>query len=325
MIESELLRHAAGVTTLGVHSLYGFALGVPDLEAGRAFYSNFGLMATPSGNTIALSTGEARIGTLYESPRRELHHLSFGIDADDLPQFAARAQHAGAELVDPPAGVNARPGIWVRDPDGHLVELAVGPRTAPTSKSFMRVSISDAGVPGAPEFGRPVQPRRLGHVLLFTPDVNRMLDFYTRVLGLRLSDRSGDIIVFMHGPHGSDHHMIAVARGDRPGFHHASFEVGGVDEIGMGAENMLQHGHRAGWGFGRHYVGSNYFHYVRDPWGSFAEYFCDIDYIPAGSTWNIRDVKPEYSLHIWGPQVPPYFLINYEGLSASEVALPANA
>ena len=27
-------------------------------------------------------------------------------------------------------------------------------------------------------------------------------------------------------------------------------------------------------------LGSNYFHYVRDPWGSFAEYSCDIDYIP---------------------------------------------
>ncbi len=306
-----------------MHSLYGYALGVPDLEVGRAFYSQFGLRANPNGNAIELSAGATRIGTLLESPRRELHHLSFGIEAEDRPGGSRPAQQQeGAELLDPPSGVEARPALWVRDPDGHLIELAAGPRTAPTSKSFMRVSISDAGVPGAPEFGRLVQPRRLGHVLLFTPDVNRMLDFYSRVLGLRLSDRSGDNIAFMHGPHGSDHHMIAVARGDRPGFHHASFEVGGVDEIGMGAENMLQHGHRAGWGFGRHYVGSNFFHYIRDPWGSFAEYFCDIDYIPAGSTWNVRDVKPEFSLHIWGPEVPPYFLVNYEGLSPSEVALP---
>ena len=32
-------------------------------------------------------------------------------------------------------------------------------------------------------------------------------------LGLRLSDRSGNIVAFMHGIHGSDHHMITRAPG----------------------------------------------------------------------------------------------------------------
>src|SRR5439155_19252115 len=51
-------------------------------------------------------------------------------------------------------------------------------------------------VRGAPERGLKPAPRRLGHVLLFTSDIARQVDLYTRVLGLKLSDRSQEIIAF---------------------------------------------------------------------------------------------------------------------------------
>ena len=53
--------------------------------------------------------------------------------------------------------------------------------------------------------------------------VDAATQFYTNVLGLKLSDRSGDILAFFHGVHGSDHHMVAFAKADKPGFHHASW------------------------------------------------------------------------------------------------------
>ena len=62
-----------------------------------------------------------------------------------------------------------------------------------------------------------------------------------------------------------------------------------------------------------HVLGSNYFHYVRDPWGSFSEYSCDIDYIPKDERWPAADHKPEDSFYLWGPDVPREFTINYEG------------
>ena len=62
-----------------------------------------------------------------------------------------------------------------------------------------------------------VRPRRLAHILLFSSDISRSIAFYHRVLGLRLSDRSGDGVAFMHGIHGSDHHMIALAKSGGPG------------------------------------------------------------------------------------------------------------
>src|SRR5262249_57449281 len=124
-----------------------------------------------------------------------------------------------------------------------------------------------------------VAPRRSGHVLLFTRDIDRQVDFYSRVLGLKLSDRSQDIIAFMRCT--TDHHNVALLRSSAPGFHHASFEVGGVDEIGMGAARMADQGWQPGWGLCRPAIGSDFFYYIRDPWGSFAEYFYDIDPIPA--------------------------------------------
>ncbi len=119
----------------------------------------------------------------------------------------------------------------------------------------------------------PVRPRRMAHVLLFARDVSRTLAFYTRVLGLRLSDEAGGVIAFLHGVHGSDHHMVAFAKSDGPGFHHCSWDVGSVNDIGVGAAHMADKGFSAGWGLGRHVLGSNYFHYVRDPWGSYCRVF----------------------------------------------------
>ncbi len=133
-----------------------------------------------------------------------------------------------------------------------------------------------------------VRPRRLAHMLVFTRDIPQAIRFYSEVLGLRLSDRSGDMIAFMHGIHGSDHHMIAFVKSDGPGLHHLSWDVPSINDIGIGAMQMADKGFVAGWGLGRHVLGSNYFHYVRDPWGSYAEYSSDIDYIPVDHDWKIR-------------------------------------
>ena len=163
---------------------------------------------------------------------------------------------------------------------------------------------------GAPQATATASPRRLGHVLLFTPDVDRQLDFYTRVLGLKLSDRCKTIIAFLRC--NTDHHNVAFLSSKGPGFHHGSFEVGSVDEIAMGAVRMQEAGWQPGWGLGRHVIGSNFFYYIRDPWGSFAEYFHDLDYIPEQCAWQPRDFPEGDALYRWGPPVPDDFGRNRE-------------
>jgi hypothetical protein len=75
---------------------------------------------------------------------------------------------------------------------------------------------------------------------------------------------------------------------------------------------MAARGHTRGWGPGRHIIGSNYFWYVQDPWGSFAEFSADIDYVPAGTRWNASDHPPEDAFYLWGPDPPADFVKNYE-------------
>jgi catechol 2,3-dioxygenase-like lactoylglutathione lyase family enzyme len=186
---------------------------------------------------------------------------------------------------------------------------------SPDRKSESQWVSVPAGKPGAGTRAEapPVRPRRLSHVLIFTCDVLESIKFYERTLGLRLSDRASDLVAFMHGIHGSDHHLLALVKSSAPGFHHCSWDVASLNDIGLGAMRMHDKGWTKGWGLGRHVLGSNYFHYVRDPWGSFSEYSCDIDYIPKDERWPAADHKPEDSFYLWGPDVPREFTINYEG------------
>ena len=162
-----------------------------------------------------------------------------------------------------------------------------------------------------------IRPRRLSHVLVFTSDVARAVTFYMEALGLGLSDTAGDGIAFLHGLHGSDHHLVAFAKSDAPGFHHCSWDVESFNDVGQGAMQMADAGHSLGWGLGRHVLGSNYFHYVRDPWGSYCEYSHDIDYVPLGSAWKAGHHAPENGFYLWGPVPPDDFAFNYESPSSS--------
>src|ERR1700730_17371565 len=278
---------------LGVHSLDLFNFLLPDAAAAEKFYRSFGLdVREEQGKLNIYTQGHPHHwGSLVEGPRKKLNFLSFGAFEDDLPRF--------------------------RYPDATLLEIRGADKSSPNEKSA--VSNSPGAVAKANASSRSkaplVRPRRLAHILVFTRDIPKTIEFYHNVLGLRLSDRSGDMIAFMHGIHGSDHHMIAFVRSEAPGLHHLSWGVGSIQEIGLGAMQMADKGFMAGWGLGRHVLGSNYFHYVRDPWGSYAEYSSDIDYIPVDHDWESGDHPPEDSFYVWGPVPPPDFAFNHEAQS----------
>lgn len=302
-------------TLPGIHSLDRFVVAVPDLKAAAHFYTAFGLdvRETPQGLGLHTFGNPHQWGLIVEGPRKRLHHLSFGAYAIDMPAFRDRLERLGIPLIDAPAGFESN-GLWLRDPDGTPLEIKVAPKSMADAKAAVSCPTSPAGERGAPNrsVADLVHPRRLGHVLLFASSVDASVRFYTEALGLGLSDRSRDIVAFMHGVHGSDHHLLAFAGSNGPGFHHSSWDVASVDEVGRGSKQMADQGYKQGWGLGRHVLGSNYFHYVGDPWGSYAEYSCDIDYVPAGGLWDARDHPPEDALYVWGPDLPPGFVTNHE-------------
>ncbi len=121
----------------------------------------------------------------------------------------------------------------------------------------------------------------------------------------------------------SDNHMVAFAKSAAPGLHHCSWHVPFVQAIGLGAMHMADSGFSKGWGLGRHVLGSNNFHYVRDPWGSYSEYSCDIDYIPAEMDWEGQSRPIENSFYLWGSEPPKDFACDHAAAIAPELPAPA--
>jgi catechol 2,3-dioxygenase-like lactoylglutathione lyase family enzyme len=303
-----------------IQNLQHLAMSVPDIETGRRFYAAFGLDPVERAGSLVLRCHERNQDqiVLTEGPKRRTRYLSFGTSASGLAACKARLEADGVRLLDPP-GDAAPAGLWFRDPDGLLLNLQIAGAAPADPLPGERVNspgdFRRIGIRGAPRRGTPVRPRRLGHVLMFTPDVARAVRFYTDVLGMRLSDTvAGDMIAFLRTSGDSDHHVLALAHSTHGGFHHASFEVGCLDEIVLGAERLVEAGYRSAWGLGRHVIGSNFFHYLRDPWNGLVEYFWDIDFVPGSAHWDARDWGPMDGFFLWSTSGPPPddFVQNFE-------------
>ncbi len=313
---ASILTPSRRLGVVAVHSLDRFAFSVPDLAVAHSFYAEFGLDVRRDGQRLDLYTvGHPHCwASIFEAgAAKRLQYVRYGIFAEDVAEFTARIDRLGLAIAPHPLG-DAQ-GIWLRDPDGISTQLVVGPKVSPSAKSEPNLPVPvPAGQGAAPSRSQVarVHPRKLSHILRFSPDVPRITAFCADVLGLRLSDRSLDIIAFVHTPHGSDHHLVAFAKSQAPGLHHSSWDVGSIDDVGAGAEHMREAGWGKGWGVGRHVLGSNYFNYVQDPWGSFCEYSFGIDYVPADFDWPAADHPPADSLYVWGPPVPDDFITNHE-------------
>jgi catechol 2,3-dioxygenase len=302
---------------LGVHSLDHVALTVPSLDEAARFYSAFGLDIREADNCLDVAAhGNPHVWLrLSQGADKRLRYVSFGAFPDDIELLADRLAAAGVVRVAPPKDADGA-GLWMHDPLGTLVEIRAASKITPDGKPDHLTIITPAGGRAAAMRDQldSVRPTRMSHAVFFTPDVPASARFYQDILGLRISDFLGPA-AFLHGPHGSDHHMIAFAQSSAMGYHHSAWEVRSLDEVGLGAAQMRAAGYDQGWGLGRHVLGSNYFHYVRDPWGSYAEYSFDIDYVPAEQDWEAGYPAPENSLYQWGPDVPEDFITNHEASS----------
>ncbi|MDB5795415.1 MAG: dioxygenase [Noviherbaspirillum sp.] len=304
-----------------IRTLLHVGVTVPDLEVGRSFYELAGLESRAVGNDLAFRCADRAQDQirLMEGPKKRLGYTSFGTNQAGMAAVKNNLERDGVRITQPPFKVDI-PGIWFQDPHGDWINVQVQ-EAAPASLT-MSAEINSPGryrrigtrACTPDDMHKRARPRRLGHLIKFTPDVNRSVDFYTRVLGMKVSDRAHDILAFLRGSAGGDHHMLAFAKSSHTGLHHMSFEVGDIDEIELGAQNLLRAGYKDGFGLGRHIGGSNYFHYVRDPWNSLIEYFWDIDMIPENdSDWVPMNVPPEQVLAVWAnTPPPPEFVVNFE-------------
>lgn len=124
----------------------------------------------------------------------------------------------------------------------------------------------------------------MGHVVLPAPNLDETHDFYTRVLGFRLSDRmrpglaedgsGGMTLQFYHcNPR---HHSLALMAAPHPaGLVHVMLEVPSVDEVGYALDRCLAHGVPLSATLGRHSNDGMLSFYMRTPGGFDVEFGCE--------------------------------------------------
>ncbi len=300
-----------------VHSLDRVVFTVPDLQKAVDYFLVFGLDVKQRKTQVDLHTlnhTHCWASIHQGGDKKKLQYMVFAAYPEDMKAIVERIAKSSYSHGTPhPLGSNE--GFWVVHPEGFYIQVIEAKKSSPQEKSAPSITPrAPVGKGNAPTRSsiKQVRPRRLSHALLFSDKVPESVAFFTDILGLRVTDRSDDFIVFMHGIHGSDHHMIAFVKSDGPGLHHLSWDVAQLDDVGLGMEQMLQAGYTKGWGVGRHVLGSNYFFYSRDPWGSFSEFSYDIDFVPGDHDWDTGNYPMNDSFYVWGPQVPEEFVINYE-------------
>ncbi|WP_405756993.1 VOC family protein [Streptomyces sp. NBC_01420] len=302
---------------MSLHRLTRIVMGVPNVEQTAAYYADFGL--TPVGGpagpdaapqpsyTLSTADGGEQLRVVH-SPRRRLVELGVGADdPDDLDRVAASLARLGVPVHRAEGAVTAvDPGTEV------LVRVEIAPRLrqTPVAAPVYNAPGVDARLGHrAPGILReqPVRPRKLGHVVLGSTDQETSQRFFHEGVGFKISDTVKGLAAFMRCS--SDHHNVLVQQAPVAFLHHTSWQVDDVDEIGRGATAMLEADpDRHTWGLGRHYIGSNFFWYLKDPAGNFSEYYSDLDCIVDDALWKPGVFEGMKSLYAWGPPPPPSFL-----------------
>jgi catechol 2,3-dioxygenase-like lactoylglutathione lyase family enzyme len=292
---------------MSLHRLASISISAPRTDEVRAFYRDFGLAETAPGRFASADGGEQL--RIEPGPRRALRALTIGVDdADDLARADAALARLGVaaklgarslEALEPATSVRVRLEISPRVEQKPPARVAVN---APGRAD--RVNARSRGALSEP----PAPPRKLSHVVVGSPDAAATRRFFVEGIGFKISDEMpGGIASFLRCS--TDHHNLLVQPGPVPYLHHTAWEMDDVDAIGRAAAAMVAvDPGRHVWGFGRHGIGSNYFWYLRDPGGAFAEYTSDLDVIADDEAWKVAAAVSVHPLAVWGPPVPKDFI-----------------
>jgi catechol 2,3-dioxygenase-like lactoylglutathione lyase family enzyme len=290
---------------MGLHRLTRVTMGVPNVADTVAYYAEFGLTHVGGGSFATVDGGEQL--RVVHAPHRRLVEIGVGADDhDDVARVASRLDRLGV-----PRSVADGVLTAVEPVSGFTALVEVAPRIAQEP-----VAATPYNGPGRVErFGRapgvlrgtPIRPRKLGHCVVGTTNLEATMGFFTEGLGFKVSDYIGDKGAFMRCS--VDHHNVLALAAPVNFLHHTSWQVDDIDDVGRGAAAMLAADpERHVWGLGRHHAGSNFFWYLKDPAGNFSEYYSDMDCIPEDEIWEPEVFEGAQGLFNWGPPPPPSFL-----------------
>jgi len=274
-----------------------FDIAVPDYDRQVEFYrDHWGLTEMHSDKTVTYFAAEGSPEQYSVRVRNDqdkrLDLVSFGAeDAAAVDALAEDLIAKGVKIISDPGQLDTLGGGYgfrFFDLEGRTLEVSADVALRQHRKIEEREAI----------------PVRLSHVVLNSPEPEKMREWYEKHLGFRLSDtlnhpHMGDLFYFMRC--NAQHHSIAIARGPHASLQHASFELRGLDEWMRGSGRMIRAGFRKIWGPGRHRAGDNTFTYFIDPNGNTMELTTELEIIDE-DTWHpsIFDVHEPETSDQWG-------------------------
>lgn len=278
--------------------------GVPNLDECARFFTDFGLtpldgpharFATQTGQVVELRPADdpGLPPPVQDGP--SLREVVWGVDtAEALDDLIANIK------TDRSVNIDAGGVAHTVDETGFGVGLAVS-QPVPGNTDYPGANRTGA----VTRWNRPlehpgrVRPLRLCHVALDIPKAGReqAVTFYTGRLGFVPTDRVAKVGVFMRAPGDSDHHTFLLChRPDRAGINHCAFEVAGVDEVIVGANDMIERGWHEARRLGRHTVGSNIFRFITAPCGGRVEFAADMDRVDDSYGPNDYEETPPHAI-----------------------------
>jgi catechol 2,3-dioxygenase-like lactoylglutathione lyase family enzyme len=283
---------------VGVDFLRGIVMRAPNAietkAKAKAFYvESWGLRVLEETDELVLFRGSGPEQFVYGLKRSD----SYGIDYINLGVSSSqRVDLMFDRLVRDGVRLLGRPGPVTTPGGGYGFELL-----DPDNRRVRIVADVARHLDAADEIDRP---RAVTHVVLNTPQLQRLQAFYVDRLGFRVSDFSANQMVFLRC--GSDHHAIALNHGDYPSVNHVAFEMSSIDAFMRGIGRMKAKGQAPAWGPGRHGPGNNPFGYFVSPSGFVIEFTCEVQQIDEAThepqVWP-RNV-PE-KMDVWMTAGPP--------------------
>jgi hypothetical protein len=288
---------------MALHRLLGIDIGVPDPAALDDFYREIGFVGGDRSWGPADQPGQIRIA---EAPYRQLREMRLACESEeDLDTIAKRVDGLGIGSQKSDGALRVADPVNQWDIVITPTEVADVPVVdeSPLNRPGERRRLDTRHrLIGANET-RP--PRRLGHLVVGTNDILASHKLYTEGIGFRISDVVGGLAFFMRCS--PDHHNFLLTPGPVPYLNHYALEHDDIDSV-CRAATLYQAEHEGTQiaGPGRHQIGGNMFWYMRDPSGTFFEYFADMDRIADDDGWQPREDWPlEDSWSLWGEQQQP--------------------
>ena len=282
---------------MDIRGLGYIGIATRELDRWREYASVLGLMDVDTADGLRLRIDD-RPFRVAVAPTDQAEGLAVAgwevADAGALDSAASQLREAGRAITfatEDEARARCARGLFrTTDPGGFALELFHGPILDHVP------FVSPAGVSSFITDGLG-----MGHIVLGTPHIAEMIDFYTNLLGFRVSDYwrpGGQDVVFLRC--NERHHSLALVPAEEPALYHFMLEAATLDDVGAALQRHHDAGMPISMDLGRHPNDQMVSFYGRSPSGFDVEFGFGGRLVDE-STWTVGEITKPSS---WGHRSP---------------------